>query len=529
MRRPAVVLPTGAGKTVVFSEIADQLVTEGAGRVLAVAHRDELVNQAAAKLSAVSGRRVGIVKAERNEVGAPIVVASVQSLRSVARRRQIRDVCAVIVDECHHATAPTYLDLLGHYGCLDDVEPGRLDGKRAWAVGFTATMSRGDGGGLGQVWDDVVYEQKIASMIRQGYLVEPRGVRVNVADLNLDSVSRSRGDWQDGALGRALTDSDAPAAIVRAWLEHASGRPTVVFGPTVEFAEVMVQAFRAAGVSADIVHGKQRTEERRKVWTDVEAGRTLVVCNCMVATEGTDVPRWSCAVIARPTGHVGLYIQMIGRVLRPYPGKTDALVLDVAGATARHRIASLIDLIGTEDTTESAVDELDDVDTPVRDWEEPDPLPLVLWSGATEEVDLFHGSRLTWMQTQMGVWFLPVGNRYVTIMPALTGSGAYDVVSFESWNGGAQYFVEQDVPDLGYAMGFGENQVTEDEAAIAARDAGFRRKPLTAPERKRAVRLGLGPNVTRGELTEYEVRQHASARLDPVVRWVVGQVSSAHV
>lgn len=524
MRCPAVVLPTGTGKTVVFSEIADQLVREGAGRVLVLAHRDELINQGAAKLGAVSGQRVGVVKAGRNEVGAPIIMASVQTLRSRARRAAIRDVAAVIVDECHHATAPTYLDILGHFGCLDDVDPGRTDGKRAVAAGFTATMSRGDGGPLGLVWDDVVARETLPNMIRLGYLVEPRGIRVNVGNLDLDRVKRSGGDWQDGALGEALTESDAPAAIVRAWIEHARDRPTVLFGPTVAFAGVMVDAFRAAGITSDIVHGGQSDAERRAVWAAVERGEVMVTCNCMVATEGTDVPRWSCAIIARMTGHIGLYVQMVGRVLRLFPGKSDALVLDVAGATSRHKLASVIDLIGTEDTSADAVNDgfdldADALDTPLRDWEESDEKPLQLWTGATEEIDLFHGSRLTWLRTDMGVWFLPVGSRYVAIMPALAGGDAYDVVSFESWNGGGQYFVEQAVPDLGYAMGFGENVVTEAEAAVAARDAEFRNKAMAVHERRRAVRAGLGPNVTRGQLIEYETRQHATGRLDPVVRW----------
>jgi len=526
MRRPALVLPTGTGKTVVFAEIADQARREGWGRVLVVAHRKELIRQAAAEISALSGQRVGIVQATTNQTGAPFVVASMLTLATASRRAQIRDVGMVVVDEAHHAVAPTYLDILEHYGVIDGPKYGRSDGKRAVGLGVTATMSRGDGGALGAVWDEVVYEYPLTAAIRDGALVEPRGIVVDVEGLNLDAVKRSGGDWQDKALGEALSDSVAPERIVEAWLTHAAGRPTVLFAPSVDFARIMMTAFQAAGVTADIVHGDQADAERDAVWERVKSGETLVTCNCMVATEGTNIPRWSCAIIGRLTGHAGLYMQMVGRVLRTYPGKRDALVLDVVGVSRRHKLAVLADLIGLEDEAAQTDPDVEVVEGELIEATEDEgaagAIPIQYRDGRPvyEEIDLFHGSRLVWMQTHAGVWFLPVGNRFIALMPALSRQwDEWDVVSVESWHGGAAGLIEQSIPGLGLAQAFGEGAVTAAEAEVAARDARFRGKHSNVTV-ARLRRAGLGRDATRGQLMEAETRVHASARIDPMLAWV---------
>lgn len=518
VRRPAVVLPTGAGKTVVFAD----LLNPGSGyrppgRALVLAHRDELIEQAAAKIrSVVQGARVGVVKGQRDETGADYVVGSVQTLRHAARRARVRNVGLVVVDECHHATAPSYRTILEHYGCIPSA--ASVGPRGAMAVGFTATMSRGDGVGLGQVWEEIVYESTIADMITRGWLVEPRGVRVDVEDLDLDRVRRSRGDYQDGALGAALAESMAPKRIVEAWTEHAAGRPTILFSPTVEFAGIMADEFEAAGVSARLVHGLMPVDERREALAAFKAGDVTVLANCMVLTEGTDLPLASCCVVARPTTHAGLYVQMIGRVLRPFPGKTDALVLDVAGASRRHALRSTTDLVGTDDIEPDAADDVEPDEILMEDLFQ--PVPRVYRDGAlvSETIDLFHGSRNAWNRTDAGVWFISAGQRYVVLVPGLR-EGEWDAASVGRSAGTGSRWIVRGVPDMSYAMAHAEQSITPAEHTLALRERAWRKRAPSDKQRAFARRLGVvvPEGAKSGDVSEMIDRVIASARIDPAI------------
>lgn len=525
MRRPAVVLPTGAGKTVVFAHLVARWLAANPGRrAVVLAHRTELVEQAAGKLRAVApDLRVGIVKAGRNQTLAPIVVASVQTLRSPGRRRQLLNVGLVVVDECHHATARTYLDVLKHFGCIGDDESGN-----AVAVGFTATMSRGDGDALGSVWQDVVYVRSIAEMIAGGHLVRPYGKRVKVDDLHLDQVRRSRGDYSESALGEALEHSMAPEAAAKAYAEHAntglSFRPGLLFAPTVSSAGAFRDAFRDAGFSTGLVHGEQPVDERRRELDKLTAGETTVLCNCMVLTEGTDLPATSAVVVARPTTHQGLYVQMVGRVLRPFPGKSDALVLDIVGASQRHALSASVDLFGERD-----VENADDAEQAVEDLElELDEGELTAESGlglvddqswvngplVSEDVDLFHGSHAAWLRTNGGVWFLPAGERYVAILPA--PGGGYDVVAMHRYTVGQSRWVMREVADLSYAMAWAEGDVTPAESLTAAKERHWRARRPSEAQCKLAQRYGIAvvDGMLSGELSSRISVAMASARID---------------
>ena len=517
VRRPAVVLPTGAGKTVVFADLLNPASGyRPPGRALVLAHRDELIEQAAGKIrSVMQGARVGIVKGNRDETGADFVVGSVQTLRHAARRARVRNVGLVVVDECHHATAPSYLAILEWFGCI--AGPTSVASRSAMAVGFTATMSRGDGVGLGQVWEEIVYEATIADMIGRGWLVEPRGVRVDVEDLDLDRVRRSRGDYQDGALGAALADSMAPKRIVEAWTEHAAGRPTILFSPTVEFAGIMADEFEAAGVSARLVHGMMPIEERREALAAFKAGDVSVLCNCMVLTEGTDLPLASCCVVARPTTHAGLYVQMIGRVLRPYPGKADALVLDVAGASKRHALRSTTDLIGTDDLIEGDGDP-DELDEPMAI--DALGIPHEYRDGklVSEVIDLFHGSRNAWNRTDAGVWFVSAGQRYIVLVPGVR-EGEWDAASVGRTAGSGSRWIVRGVPDMSYAMAHAEQTITPAEHTLALRERAWRQRTPSERQRRYARALGVvvGEGMRSGEVSAAMDRVLASQRIDPYI------------
>jgi ATP-dependent helicase IRC3 len=518
MRRPAVVLPTGAGKTVVFAHLtADRYRRQGGGkRTLVVAHRNELIEQAAAKISAVApDLRVGIVKAARNETRAQIVVASIQTLRNEQRRRMISDVGLVVVDECHHAAADTYLAVLGHYGCIPTVERSEVTTD---AVGFTATMVRGDDRALGAVWEDVVYRRSIAEMIHLGFLVRPRGVRVRIDDLDLSKVRRSRGDYSEGDLGRALTESLAPEVIAKAVAEHARDRRSILFAPTVASGQVIADAVRDVGLTVGMVQGDMPTEARRRILSDFSAGQIGLMVNCMVLTEGFDDPATDCVIIARPTTNVGLYVQMVGRALRPYPGKTDALVLDVVGASQRHALASPVDLFGDDPAErERAIAELDGLD----DGDELDDGEIVadyvVGPTVSEEVDLFHGSVMQWLQTDGGIWFLPAGERYIAIVPSEL-AGHYDVVAmFKSRGQGEARWVIRNVADRAYAMAWAEGEVSPAEMTTARRERGWRFRPPTDKQLRFAQRLRVPFSLatTSGELSSMIETKLATSRIDP--------------
>ncbi|MGW1440314.1 DEAD/DEAH box helicase [Streptomyces griseus] len=412
--RLAVVLPTGAGKTVVFSHLAHQMLDSlGGRRVLVIAHREELIEQAAAKLLSVDPMlRVGIVKAERDQhQDADVIVASIQTLAVARRREAIRDIGLVIVDECHHAAARTYMEVLRHFGAWDGTP----------VAGFTATMTRTDGG-LAEVWEDVVFRLDILDMISDGFLCDVRGKRITVDTLDLDQVRTRGGDLVDGQLGQALEDSGALDAIAKAYVDHAADRPGVVFTPTVATAQAAAAALEAAGITAAPVWGDMGRDDRRATLTRYTAGDVQVLTNCMVLTEGFDAPHTSCAVIARPTKSPGLYVQMAGRALRPAPGKRDALLLDVMGASTRHKLASMVDLTAREvgEATENKT---------LREVAEEHAVAEKRRALAArvdaEEINLFGSSAIRWLRTADGTWFIRLTSAMVLFLVRDPGTRLY--------------------------------------------------------------------------------------------------------
>lgn len=549
--RTAVVLPTGAGKTTVFGELGRGWVEGGlVRRVLYLAHRDELITQARDRIRGIvagTGQTVGIVAADANQALAQHVVGSVQTLggrRGLNRRRQIQGVGAVVVDECHHAAARSYLDVLDHYGCF--------------VVGFTATLTRQDRKALGKVFTSVAYELPITRLIDEGWLVHPVGVRVEVDDLDLSRVRVAAGDLARVALGEAIESSTAPAAIAKTLREHAPDRQTILFAPTVHSAGVIADALRASGFTAEVVWGDMTPETRRRVLSDYRARRVQVLCNVMVLTEGTDLPDTSCIVIARPTRSTGLYQQMVGRGLRLAEGKTDCLVLDMVGASSLG-LASCTDLFAEEreqvrkscvcgvekraevfgcihakcheecscgwDEAAGCACEWTPVEIgPVQD--EPIYVDGPLKSTV---VDLFSGTPTMWMRTRRGVPFIPAGERYVLIAPGDPAARRrpdvpeYDVVSVH-WQSedpavpGNGRLVVSGVTDFATAMQFAEGDLTREELKAAARDGAFRKRRVKSTETQRAMASGYGisadPDVLASELQLRMTEAAATARID---------------
>lgn len=349
VRRQLGVAATGLGKTVIFTALAERR----GDRALILAHRDELVSQAVAKVREVwPAIDVGIVKGAQNDVHSHVVVASVQTL---ARERRLQQLIApftdeqrllgredpfglVVIDEAHHAAADSYKRVMTALRCGDEDGPLLL--------GVTATPDRGDGLGLDKLFDEIVFSYDMLWGIARGYLSDLRGLQVTIDGLDTDRLKVSRGDYEAGAAGRAMEQAGAPTMIVRAWQEHAEPRKTLVFTPTVAMAEHVVAEFVGAGVSAAAVSGETPIDERRRILSAFSEGKIQVVANCAVLTEGYDEPSIECVVIARPTKSRALYVQMIGRGTRRAPGKDDCLVLDVVGASASHSLMTIPSLFG---------------------------------------------------------------------------------------------------------------------------------------------------------------------------------------
>lgn len=516
---PAAVLATGAGKSVMIGAVAKRFRQQTGKRVVVLAHRTELVEQNADKIRQIAPELgVGIVKAERNQTMAEVISASVQTLSSPTRRAMLRDVGLVVVDECHHAPAASYRNLLDHFG-----EGG------AKRLGFTATMTRGDDLALGDVWTEVVCTVGTQDLVGEGWLVHPVGRRVKVADLDLGSVRVTAGDYQAEQLGAAIEASLAPEAIAKAMAEHARGRQTILFAPTVHSAQVIAEKLREADFTAETVSYLTAPAERAAVLERYRNGVTQVLCNAMVFTEGTDLPMTSCVVIARPTRSHGLFIQMAGRGLRLWPGKDDCLILMIAGAGKGCSLAAPIELFGEEqaarldrELNEDDEDRGDDVGLELAaEREEGTGLdedmgvdgPLV-----AEAVDLFHGSRSAWKRTYAGIWFLVAGDsRYIAICPPGTLSpDRYDVVSMHAKRHGESRWVLRGATDQGYAMAWAEDDVNPSERSLATKAARWRQaKPSQALlTLAHSLRLQVTEGMTSGQVSDMIDRHKASARID---------------
>jgi superfamily II DNA or RNA helicase len=500
--RLAVVLPTGSGKTVVFANLITAVHQQHAGRTLVVAHREELITQAAEKIRTVAPHlKVGIVKAERDEhQDADVIVASIQTLAVERRREAIRNVDLIIVDECHHAAATSYMTVLEHFGAWRGVP----------VAGFTATMTRQDGG-LAEVWEEVVFTLDILEMIDAKYLVDVRGKRVVVEGLNLDAVKTSRGDLQDSQLGQALDDSGAAGVVADAYKEFAADRPGVVFTPTVATAMSMADAFNAVGIAAATVWGDMPRDDRKDTLARYKAGDLQVLANCMVLTEGFDAPWTSCAVIARPTKSAGLYCQMAGRALRLHPGKKDALLLDVMGASTRHKLASIIDLTSRK----MAEPDEDQTLREASEKQEEEKQKRILKALEWEDVDLFNNSTVLWLRTYNGTWFVPCGD-YLMFLARGRVSGHFRVRRWDAVNGVVSPTPDHERP-LSAAMIWAEGQARRFAShVLVAKSASWRARPASPKQLKfcGARRIPLPANATQGDASDAMDIHQASQRLD---------------
>ncbi len=332
------VLPTGTGKTVVFAAAAARYRPRG--RVLVIAHREELIEQACEKIQAFTSLSTAVEMAERRAeldslMPPDVVVASVQSLSKKRLARFRRDAFDfIVIDEGHHATSKSYRDILDYFSA-------------AKVLGVTATPDRLDGRAMREVFESKAFVFEIRQAIEQGYLVPIRQRSVIVDALDLSAVKRKKsGDFDDGALEEAMLDEAVLHQICRPTLELAGARPTILFAAGVKQARALASVLNAMRPGcATSVDGSIKRELRAERLAAFQAGRVQFLTNCAVLTEGFDAPPTSCVAVARPTASRALYTQMVGRGTRLHPGKSDLLVLDYVGNSGRHSLVSVVDVL----------------------------------------------------------------------------------------------------------------------------------------------------------------------------------------
>lgn len=322
-KRTLLVLPTGCGKTIVFSKIIEDRVRLGE-RVLVIAHRSELLEQASDKLKTATGLNTALEKAENTSIGSwyRVVVGSVQTLQREKRLKQFpKDYFdTIIIDEAHHALSSSYQNVLSYF-------------DEAQVLGVTATPDRGDKQNLGKVFDSLAYEYSLIDAIDSGYLSKISAITIPLT-LDLSKVSQQAGDFKAADIGTAL--DPYLDQIADEMVKQCKDRKTVVFLPLVKTSQKFKDILNSKGFKAAEVNGS--SEDRTEVLKDFDNDKYNVLCNSMLLTEGWDCPTVDCIVVLRPTKVRALYSQMIGRGTRIAPNKKDVLLLDFLWHTERHEL-----------------------------------------------------------------------------------------------------------------------------------------------------------------------------------------------
>lgn len=319
-RRVMAQLPTGGGKTIVFSYIINEFIKMGA-RVLVLAHRKELLTQAAGKLTSITGLPVGMVKAGiKPDYSARTQVASVQTV--VRRLDKIPVPDLIVVDEAHHATAKTYVNILDTF-------------PKAYCLSVTATPTRCDGKGFDHLFDDLVCGPSVKALMDQGYLCNYR-LFADENPMSTKGVRKQAGDYSVSDLARENDAIELSGNLVKSYRRHADGLKNIVFALNVEHSKTIVQRYQSEGIPSAHLDGNSSDDERTSTLAAFRAGDIQVLSNVGLFGEGFDLPSIQAVQVARPTQSLALHLQMLGRTLRPADGKPHAVILDHTGNWWNH-------------------------------------------------------------------------------------------------------------------------------------------------------------------------------------------------
>ena len=315
---PLIVLPTGAGKTVIFSEISKRAVQKN-NNVLILVHRRELIKQASQKLANIKVPH-GIIAAGFKPSNHQIQVASVQTIVRRLNSTSFKP-ALIIIDEAHHSVAGSWKKVLDHF-------------PNAKRIGVTATPCRLSGEGLREMFDDLILGPTVKKLVKAGFL-SPHKVFGAPQKINFKKIKMRGGDYATDQLAEEMLKADITGDAVKQYQKHANGLPAIAFCVNVEHAESVKAKFNNSGIKADIITGSMNTDDRDQVINGLSTGKIQVLVSIEVVSEGFDLPAVSTAILLRKTASLGLYLQQVGRILRPQENKT-AIVLDHVGNTITH-------------------------------------------------------------------------------------------------------------------------------------------------------------------------------------------------
>jgi superfamily II DNA or RNA helicase len=502
-KRQLVALPTGTGKTIIFTTVAKKRN----GRTLILAHRDELIEQAVDKLTMVwDGVSAGVVKAERNEIDKQVIVGSVQTVSRENRLEQLpQDFDFIVTDEAHHSAAATYRRIYEYLGIMaEDGEELKTDTLH---LGVTATPQRTDRIGLSDIFDKIVFHRSIRDFIPD-YLCDLRCVQI-MTHVNVDGVETWAGDLRAEQLSALLNTANCNELIVSAWKEHALGRLTLCFTTDVAHARDLCGTFQANDIKAAWVCGETPIDERREILAQFAQGEIEVLTNCAVLCEGYDNPALDCIILARPTKSTLLYTQMLGRGTRTYPGKKDCLILDVSCISTEHDLVSFPSLFGLPKTEQDGEQPL------TEQIEEKESKLHRIYTGVgveSEEIhlfgkkervpDAFAMSNLAWLQLQNG-FRLNLGRDGVINIYADFRMPLYRVF-YRSRTEKRQ--ITTHPVELSWAFGLAESEarrVTMGNLTLVDKNARWRQDPATEKQIAKLAFFGvLRTDLTKGEASD---------------------------
>jgi ATP-dependent helicase IRC3 len=499
IRQQAIVSATGTGKTYVFSGIPQRMAKKLPGRMVVLAHRDELLEQAIEAIEAANptlsiSKEMGTEYANEHS---DVVVASVATLGRKGSTRIGRfpwdkfDKC--ITDEAHHATADSYIRIYEHGDFLRHDTP-KLH------VGFTATPQRADGEALAKVFRKIVYNYPLRQAVEEGYLVDPKGIRVKT-QTSLEHVKSSGGDFALGSLADAINTPERNQLVVKAWLDYGENRRTIAFAANIAHAIHLAAMFDYYGIKAEAIWSDD--PERKSKIERHQAGEYLVLINCGILTEGYDDPPVSCILLARPTKSGVLYSQMVGRGTRLFEGKTDLIVIDVVDASRGNSLLSLPTLMGLPTGLDlkgkSVVWAVKQIENAARDYPQIDfgSLPDINdLDSFVQNVNLFdvvipeqvtENSILSWMPGPTGDYVLLLPNKErLSIKQNLL-----DKWEFAGTVKGQKYRAERDtIADIfSVADGLIQDKAA-DSLKILKQDEPWHSDPATLPQINLLKRLG---------------------------------------
>ncbi len=498
--RQLVALPTGTGKTVFFGALAKELDRP----TLIVAHREELLQQAADKIRLLWPEAdIGFIKAERNEIDHQIIIASIQSISRPRRLQQLagRGISLLIIDEAHHAAADSYQRVIKDMGFMDG-DPGKL------LVGVTATPSRGDKIGLDTIFQEITFQRSLTTMIRAGYLADLKGIQVK-AQTNLAGVRTRAGDFAQNELEAAVNTAERNRIITAAFKQYATSRRAAAFCAGVQHAQDLAATFNQAGIKAAAVWGDMDSEDRRNTLGAYEAGDIQVLTNCEILTEGWDSPATDCLLMARPTKSSPLYMQMVGRGTRLYPGKENCLILEFT--TNRHDIASLGGLTGLKMRNKQTVLQALQKEEQERREQTAARTAATATRILAKEFDILDRSVFRWYQAGND-WRLPIApGIYLVLHEAEPGKWSVDINAQ-----GENVLLHEPLP-FGYAQGLAEDYARTYSKGFARKDAKWAKKKPTPGQVKMLEKLKLSyyTDISRGEAAQAISEELARRETEP--------------